>query len=92
MPINREWLDGRMAELGITVGTLKKRYGVSPDTINKWDEGGRSRPDTLRRLAEVLQVTYIDLVRHLNINPGDFSEDGRLLTAARLNKPKKKRA
>jgi hypothetical protein len=89
MPINREWLDGRMAELGITIGTLKKRYGVSPDTIRIWDEGGRARPDTLRRLADVLQVTYMDLVRHLNVSPGDFSEDGRMLTAARLNKPKK---
>lgn len=90
MPINREWLDGRMAELGITIGTLKKRYGVSPMTLKMWDEGiWRPKPDTLRRLAEVLQVTYTDLVRHLNVSPGDFSDVGQMLTAARLNKPKK---
>jgi hypothetical protein len=92
MPLNREWLDGRMAELGITVSTLRNRHGISIYTIQSWDAGARPRPETLRRLAEVLQVTYMDLVRHLNVSPGDFSDVGERLTAARLNKPKRKRA
>jgi hypothetical protein len=91
MPVNREWLEERMAELGITTHALRHQFHVSLDNILKWDEGVRPRPDTLRRLADALQVTYVDLVRKLRVGPGDFSEVGVALAAARLNKPKKKK-
>lgn len=91
MPINRDWLDGRMAELGLTKYSLQHTHGVSYATFDKWDEGTvRPRPDTLRRVALALQVTYLELVRRLRVSPGDFSEDGRRLTAIRLKKSRRR--
>jgi DNA-binding Xre family transcriptional regulator len=84
-----------MAELGITNYALRNKFHISPATFEAWDRnGGRHvRPDTLRRLADALRVTYLDLIRRLRVGPGDFSEVGRKLTEARLRaaKTRKKR-
>jgi transcriptional regulator with XRE-family HTH domain len=91
MPINREWLEERMLDLGISVNALKKKHHIAPSTINSWDEGAvNPRPDTLRRLADALQVQYLDLIRYLRVTPGDFTEVGQKLTEARLKKERRR--
>jgi hypothetical protein len=91
MSVNWEWIEGRMAELGISIYQLRRYHNFNYDTIRRWDDSDvQPKPDTLQRLARILRVHYLELIRKLGVTPGDFSERLAAVTAARLN-PKRRR-
>jgi transcriptional regulator with XRE-family HTH domain len=82
-----------MAALGISVYALQNKHHISMNTIRHWElRTGRPRPDSIRRLAEALQVTVPDLCKSLGVKPADFSEVGVFLAEARKRKQKKEHA
>lgn len=67
--MNRRWLERLMESRGVTYYQLKEKFHVSPDTFKNWEAGMVPRPDTLRRLADILDVEYPDLVKGLGVKP-----------------------
>ncbi len=67
--VNRDWLERRMEKLGITYSALKAEFHFHPDTITGWEEGRKARPYTLRKLAHILELPYLELVRNLGVRP-----------------------
>lgn len=72
--VNVEWLEGRMAELGITKYALRREHGFHWENLARWAAGFPARPHTLRKLAGALEVEFVDLVRNLGVTP--MSTDG----------------
>lgn len=56
-----------------TYAALSRRSGVSPDTVAKTLAGRNAKRSTLTKLADVLGVTYIDL---LNVREGNVAGTG----------------
>ncbi len=67
--INRDWLERRMEKLGITNDALETEFGFAPRTITGWENGRKPRPYTLRKLAGILKIDYLELVRNLGVRP-----------------------
>lgn len=68
--MNRDWIEERMAELGITYHAMKREFRFSPDTLKGWEEGSPPRAYSLRKLARILQISFAELVRGLGVTPG----------------------
>lgn len=67
--MDRDWLETRMAELGLTYHAMRKEFGFSPDNLKAWESGGPARAFTLRKLARILQVEFKALVANLGVVP-----------------------
>lgn len=67
MSMNRRWLERVMEDRGITYYALKNEFHFSPDTFKAWEAGQLARPHSMRKLADILDVPYPDLVKGLGV-------------------------
>lgn len=65
--IDRKWLDEALASAGITYSSLKTEFHFSPDTIKRWEQGYPARPYTVRKLARILGISYLDVIKNLRV-------------------------
>ena len=79
--MNRNWLEKAMQSRGMTYYQLRYKHRISPDTFTAWENGQAAKPDTLRRLAQALDMQYLTLVKNLGV---------KVLNAARLRRARAK--
>lgn len=65
--MNRLWLERQMELRGITYHALRYEFKFHPDTLTKWEQGTLARPDSLRRLAGILDAPYLTVVKNLGV-------------------------
>jgi transcriptional regulator with XRE-family HTH domain len=63
MKVDAEKLWELRVNRGLTQRHLARKVGISNATLSKIEHGGGAMPPTLKKLAEVLGVKPVDLVR-----------------------------
>ncbi|HLL56727.1 MAG TPA: helix-turn-helix transcriptional regulator [Rubrobacteraceae bacterium] len=63
MEVNVEKLQELRINQGLSQRRLAEKAGLSPGAVWRLEERGSGRPDTLKKLADVLGVRPTDLLR-----------------------------
>jgi transcriptional regulator with XRE-family HTH domain len=63
MEVDLEKLRELRVNQGLTQRQLARKAGISNTTLAKIERGGGAMPPTLKKLADVLGVTPVDLLR-----------------------------
>lgn len=66
--MNRAWLERQMELRGITYSALRRQFRFHPDTFVGWENGKPARPFTVRKLAGILQLPYLTVVKNLGVH------------------------
>lgn len=63
MSYRNDLIKGKMAELGETVESLSKKTGLSAFTISRARQAGNLSVETLRQIADALDLPMSDLFK-----------------------------
>ena len=67
MAFDWNYLERILEARGITKDALRKEFHFAPSNFKAWEKGTPARPHTLRKLARILNVDYLSLMKGLKV-------------------------